>query len=780
MAQDDSNSRDDPHAEREQRKYDRPVPSREFILQRLAELGRPQNRRELEDLFDLQGDPELQEGLRRRLRAMERDGQLVRNRRNGYVIVDQEDLIRGRVRAGRDGSGVLKPDTPGEDILLSPKAMRSLLHGDRAVVQITDVDAQGHPRGELVEVLERANPRVAGRYFEESGIGFVVPDNRRLHQDVIIPTEDRGGARHGQLVMAEVVSPPSPRRQAIGRVVEVLGDHIEAGSEIEVAARVHGIPVDWPDAVEAETAGLGESVAEEAKQGRTDLRDLPLVTIDGADARDFDDALYCEPVPRGWKLLVAIADVSHYVCPGSALDREAQDRGTSVYFPRSVVPMLPEVLSNGLCSLNPKVDRLCMVCEMQIGKDGKLLRSRFYRAVMRSKARLTYDDVAAIQVHRDPAARRRHRGLLKHIDHLFGVYRALRKDRVGRGAIDFDTTETEIQFDDQGQIAAITPRERTEAHRLVEECMVKANVATARFLRRHKIPALYRVHERPELERLNRLRDFLATAGLRLEGGDEPSAKDYARLMERVRDRPDRHLIETVMLRSMMAAEYRPDNAGHFGLALDAYAHFTSPIRRYPDLVVHRAIGHVLDKRPAEDFLYTHDRLVTLGEHCSMTERRADEAARDATMTLKCRYMSGFLGEEFTGVISGVTSFGLFIELDGLYVDGLVHVTNLEHDFFHFDPVGHRLVGERTGKTYRLTDRVRVKVARVDIDERKLDFQMVAHPLDAEGNPIPEHLEPGRRRRGSGPGKGGARKAAKTAKPAGPRTGGRGGRRRRG
>ena len=762
----------DPHAERERRKYDRPVPSREFILEQLAEHARPLDRRELEALFGLQGDEAQQEGLRRRLRAMERDGQLVRNRRGGYVIVDQEDLIRGRVRAGPDGTGVLRPDTPGADVLLSPRAMRSLLHGDRAVVQVTDVDSQGRSLGELVEVLERANRRVAGRYFEESGIGFVVPDNRRLHQDLIIPAEDRAGASNGQLVVAEVVSQPSARRQAIGRIVEILGDHIEAGSEIDVAARVHGIPVEWPEGVERETADLGSEVPEEAKQGRTDLRHLPLVTIDGADARDFDDAVYCEPTASGWRLLVAIADVSHYVRQGTALDREALERGNSVYFPRSVVPMLPEVLSNGLCSLNPRVDRLCMVCEMQIGRDGKLARSKFYRGVMNSKARLTYEEVTAMHVAKDAELRRRHRGLLKHVDHLFGVYRALRKDREARGAIDFDSTETEIRFDDQGQIEAVVPRERTEAHRLIEECMVKANVAAARFLRRHRIPALYRVHEPPEEERLTKLRDFLATAALRLEGGDSPSAKDYARLMERVRNRPDRHLIETVMLRSMMAAEYRPDNAGHFGLALDAYTHFTSPIRRYPDLVVHRAIGHVLDRRPADDFSYTHDRLVTLGEHCSMTERRADEATRDAVMTLKCRYMTQHLGEEFTGVISGVTSFGLFVELDGLYVDGLIHVTNLEHDFFHFDPIGHQLTGERTGKTYRLTDRVRVKVARVDIDERKLDFQMVAHPLDAQGNEIPESQEPGRRRRGSGPGKARAGKRRNTRQ-------GRGGGRRR-
>lgn len=743
----------DPYLEREREKYDEPVPSREFLLEQLQQQRKPLARKDFAELFGLASEEAL-EGLRRRLRAMERDGQVVRNRRGGYVVVDNEDLVRGRVRAGPEGTGVLRPDRPGDDVFLSPREMRSLLHGDRIVVRIVGLDDHGRPAGELVEVLERANAQVTGRYFEESGVGFLVPNNKRLHQDLIIPPDYRGEARNGQLVVAEVLSQPSHRRQPIGRVVEVFGEHIEAGSEIEVAARVHGIPVEWPAAVIRESERLGDAVPEDAKAGRRDLRNLPLVTIDGADARDFDDAVYCEPTATGWKLLVAIADVAHYVRSASALDREASERGNSVYFPRNVVPMLPEALSNGLCSLNPKVDRLCMVCEMQIDREGRLKRSRFYEGVMNSAARLTYEDADAIHGKRDPSLRRQHRGLLKHIDNLFQVYRALRKERERRGAIDFNTTESVLEFDDRGQVRAIHPAQRLEAHRLIEECMVKANVATARFLRRHRIPALYRVHEPPAEERLENLRKFLAQIGLRLEGGNEPTPKDYARLMQRVRGRPDRHLIETVMLRSMMAAEYRPDNGGHFGLALDAYAHFTSPIRRYPDLVVHRAIKHILSGAGPEAFEYHEDYLVTLGEHCTMTDRRAEEATRDATMTLKCRYMSDQIGNEFNGVISGVTSFGLFVELDDLYVDGLIHITNLEQDFFHFDPIGHRLTGERTGKEYRLTDRIRVRVARVDIDERKLDFDPVAHPLGPNGEVLEgseiKGREGGGRRRNQG------------------------------
>lgn len=741
-----ANLEDDPYLERERRKYGQPVPSREFIIDKLAEQACPLSRTQLAELFSLTAPDEL-EGLRRRLRAMERDGQLIRNRRNSYVIVDNHDLIRGRVRAAVEGSGWLKPDRPGPELYLPPRAMRCLLHGDRAVVRLVGLDASGRPEGELVEVLERANRRVAGRYYEESEVGFVIPASRRIHQDIIVPAAQRNGAAHGQLVVAEILSQPSRRRQPIGRIVEILGEHIEAGQEVAAAAHAHGIPIEWPDEVKEALAGFADRVPEAAKRGRVDLRQLPLVTIDGATARDFDDAVYAEPMTNGWRLYVAIADVSHYVHSGTAIEREAATRGNSVYFPRSVVPMLPAVLSNGLCSLNPRLDRLCMVCEMQISREGTLRRSRFYEAVMRSRARLTYEEVMALHSERDPALRRRHRGLLKHLDHLFCVYRVLRKERDRRGAMDFETTESTIEFDQAGRICAIHPARRTEAHKMIEECMVKANVAAARFLRRHRMPTLYRIHEPPETTRLEKLRAFLAQTGLRLTGSDKPRPKDFARLIQRVRDRPDRHLIETVLLRSMMAAEYRPDNAGHFGLALDAYAHFTSPIRRYPDLIVHRAIKHILTGGRPETFELGHDQLITLGEHCSMTDRRAEEATRDAVMTLKCRYMAERVGDEFAGVISAVTSFGLFVELDEIYVDGLIHITNLESDYFHFDPIGHRLVGERSGKEYRLADRLRVRVAQVDIDERKLDLALIAHPLDADGNPIeqPRH-GPGRRK----------------------------------
>ncbi len=743
----------DPNLAREKGKYDKPVPSREFILETLGNQAHPLTREELIDLFGLE-DPDAFEGLRRRLIAMERDGQLVRNRRGGYVPVDQEELVRGRIIGHRDGHGWLAPDVGGERIFLSPRDMRLVLHGDRAVVQLIGVDDTGKPEGRLVDVLSRANRTVVGRYFSESGVGFVVPQNRRLHQDIIVPTGEQGDALDGELAVVELHQQPGPRNQPIGRIVQVLGEHIAPGTEIETAALTYDIPMEWPPEVLERAASLPDQVTPDAIEGRTDLRNVPLVTIDSADARDFDDAVYCERTRNGYRLLVAIADVSHYVRPGTPLDSEARERGNSVYFPGKVVPMLPEKLSNGLCSLNPRVDRLCIVCEMLVSESGEVRRSRFYRAVMRSRARMLYDVVARIVVDQEPELRARYRELLPHLQNLHDLYGALRQARGKRGAIDFESTETEIVFNPDGGIEAIEPVERNDAHKLIEECMLAANMATARYLRRHRIPTLFRIHEGPEADRLDILRQFLAAVGLHLGGGDNPRASDYARLMEQVSSRPDRNMIQTVMLRSLQQAVYHPDNVGHFGLAMEEYAHFTSPIRRYPDLLVHRAIGHLLDGGRAEDFPVSTDEMLSLGEHCSMTERRADEATRDALMIMKCHFMRDRIGEDFNGVITGVTGFGLFVELDDIYVDGLVHVTALENDFFHFDPINLKLTGERSGVVYQLTDRVHVKLAKVDPDERKIDLVMLGK-LDNGGKVqrVTPSEERQRRRTRRGPGK---------------------------
>ncbi|MDX5152106.1 MAG: ribonuclease R [Acidiferrobacterales bacterium] len=714
----------DPHAAREALKYDNPIPSREYILQLLEKEGRPLSREVIAEALKLRDEASL-EALRRRLRAMERDGQLIFNRRREYGLVSHMNLVRGRVIGHPDGFGFLVPDEGGEDVFLSAREMRSLQHGDRALVSITGVDRRGRREGSLVEVLERANQTLVGRLFIEGGVAFVVSDNKRIHQDILIPPENLHGAKHGLIVTIAVIEQPTKYRQPIGKVVEILGEHMAPGMEIDVAIRSHGLPLVWTPETENQIVGLSTEVPEADKQGREDIRHLPLVTIDGEDARDFDDAVFCEANAKGWRLVVAIADVSHYVEPGSPLDADARERSTSVYFPERVIPMLPEILSNGLCSLNPQVDRLCMVCDMQLSKRGVLEEYRFYPGVMHSHARLTYTKVAAMLVNQDPQLRQEYESLLLHLQALYDLYTVLHRRREQRGAIDFDTTETRIVFGPERKIERIVPLVRNDAHRMIEEFMITANVATAHYLLKNKIPALYRIHEGPTAEKLEDLRAFLGEFGLYLGGGDDPQAQHYAELLNEIKERPDAHLIQTVLLRSLRQAVYSPDNVGHFGLAFDAYAHFTSPIRRYPDLLVHRAIRHVLSGQPVDTFEYDHESMLNMGEHCSQNERRADEATRDAIDWLKCEYMLDKVGEEFEGTISTVTSFGLFVELDEIYVEGLIHVTGLANDYFQFDPIKHRMLGERTRQSYRLGDRLRIRVARVDLDERKIDFDLV-------------------------------------------------------
>jgi ribonuclease R len=752
----------DPHAEREAQKYDNPIPSRELIMNLLAEEGEPMSFKHLAGALGLAGDTEL-EALRRRLRAMERDGQLVRNRRDRFGLVSKMQLISGRVIAHPDGFGFLVPDDGGEDLFLSARQMRTLLHGDRALARVSGVDRRGRREGAVVEVLERANNEVVGRFMLEHGIGYVAPDNKRITQDILIPPEGRGAASSGQIVVARIIEQPSTRAKPIGEIVEVLGDHMAPGMEIDIAIRAHELPREWPPEVEDEITVFGKQVEEEHKQGREDLRDLPLVTIDGEDARDFDDAVYCERSGKGWRLLVAIADVSHYVDFDTALDKEGRNRGNSVYFPGRVIPMLPEVLSNGLCSLNPKVDRLCMVCEMHITAAGAVRKFRFFEGLMRSAARLTYNEVATMVVERKMELRREHQQLVPHLDNLHALYKVFRARRDKRGAIDFETTETRIVFGTERKIDQIVPVERNDAHKLIEEFMIAANVCAAEFLLDNKIPALYRVHQGPSEEKLANLREFLSSVGLTLGGGDEPEPKHYAKILDQIEGRPDAHLIQTVLLRSLSQAVYTPENNGHFGLAFDAYAHFTSPIRRYPDLLVHRAIRHVVRGKPVKKFEYRTSDMLAFGEHCSMTERRADEATRDAVDWLKCEYMQDRVGEEYDGIISSVTSFGLFVELADIYVEGLVHITSLVQDYYQFDPVHHRLIGERSNRTYALADKIRVKVAHVDLDRKRIDFELAESELET-GGATPKKKKSGRRRK-SAKGAGAQQVAKQTEAP---------------
>jgi ribonuclease R len=712
----------DPHKQREKEKYGRPIPSRELILEVLTNAPSPMAFKPLANELGLSEDVD-RDALKYRLRAMERDGQLLFNRRRQYIPVSSADLIAGRVIGHADGFGFLVPDDGGDDLFLSGKQMRQLLHGDRALASVAGIDRKGRREGVVIEVLERNTSKIVGRFFQERGIGFVVPDNKRLSQDIIIPAEHFNGADDSQIVMVSIIEQPTRRSRPIGKITEILGEHMGPGMEIDIALRSHDLPYEWPAAVDKECLQYNsENISKNAKKGRVDLRKTPLVTIDGEDSRDFDDAVYCERDGKNWRLLVAIADVSHYVRPGAALDQEAWNRGTSVYFPEQVIPMLPEVLSNGLCSLNPDVDRLCMVCDARISPQGKIISYHFFDAVMHSAARLTYNEMASLVVDKDPEARKKRRGILKHLDNLYCLYKVLRKEREKRGAIDFETSETRIIFGDDKKIEKIIPAERNEAHKLIEECMILANVCAAKFLQKHNIPNLNRCHPAPQASKLEDLHSFLGGLGLTLGGGDEPGPKDYSKLLKSIKGRLDAHLIQTVLLRSLSQATYSPDLVGHFGLALESYAHFTSPIRRYPDLLVHRGIRHVIQGKKAKQFKYSHADMVALGEHCSMTERRAEDAGRDVTAWLKAEYMQDKVGETFEGVITAVTGFGLFVELNEIHVEGLIHVTALTSDYYHFDPMHHRLTGEHSGKRFRLGDPITVIVARVDLDERKIDF----------------------------------------------------------
>ncbi|MCQ8102942.1 ribonuclease R [Methylomonas sp. SURF-2] len=715
---------EDPHALREAEKYENPIPSRELILQLISQAKKPLRRQQIAQQFGLESADAL-EALRRRLRAMERDGQLVFNSRQKYSLGDGHNTISGRVLGHPDGFGFLKPDDGSDDLFLSPREMKPLFPNDRVVARVSGLDRKGRREAAVIEITERNTHQIVGRFFVEGRVAIVVPDNKKIAHEVLIAKEDTGKAKNGQIVVAEILQQPTAHCQPIGRVTEILGLHMAPGMEIEMAIRSYDLPNQWPQALLEEIKSLTPEVPEQAKQGREDIRHVPLVTIDGEDARDFDDAVYAQKTAKGWKLLVAIADVSHYVRVNTALDAEAKNRGTSVYFPEKVIPMLPEILSNGLCSLNPKVDRLCMVCEMIVNDDGMVLRSRFYEAVMRSHARLTYTQVAKMLVDGDQELMQKHADLMPHLQSLYALYKTMRHQRELRGAMDFDTQETRIVFGAERKIDQIVPVVRNDAHKLIEEFMITANTAAAKFLNRKKMPRLLRIHDGPGAEKLLALKTFLGELGLHLGGGAQPTPLDYMHLLDSVKDRVDAHLIQTLLLRSMSQAVYSPDTKGHFGLALEAYAHFTSPIRRYPDLLVHRAIRHCLaGKRPGE-FHYSESDMAVLGEHCSANERRADEATRDVVSWLKCEYMMDKIGEEFDGVISAVTGFGFFVELQAIYVEGLVHIASLQNDYFAFDAGRHQLYGERSGVRYRLGDAVKVRVVRVNLDDKKIDFELL-------------------------------------------------------
>ncbi|MEQ8426997.1 MAG: ribonuclease R [Gammaproteobacteria bacterium] len=700
------------------------IPERDQIMDLLRKAGRPLTRKQLSESFKI-SDPDTKRALGRRLKAMTRDGQLIKNRRNAFGLIEKMDLIKGRVIGHPDGYGFVVPDEGGDDLYLSPKEMRSTLHADRVLVRQANVDRQGRREGKLVEVLERAHQQIVGRYYEDSGIAFVVPDNKRISQDILITGGGPSKAKPGHYVVVDLVSQPDKHRQPIGKIIEVLGQGDAVGIAVDIAIRSYDLPYEWPKSVNKEARQFKPVIDAAEVSRRKDLRNLPFVTIDGEDAQDFDDAVYCEKQGNGWRLLVAIADVSHYVIADSALDNEARLRGTSVYFPERVIPMLPEALSNGLCSLRPEEDRLAFVCELSLDANGKMTSHRFYKATICSSARLTYSEMAAMVVDKDETARNQRKPLLKHLDNLHVVYQLLHTERVRKGLIDFSSVESRFVFDENNELETISLVTRNDAHRLIEEMMLAANIAAAEYLEKNEIHALYRVHAKPKLEKLEEVRALLAQLGLTLGGGDKPTAADYASLVEKIRKRDDGEMLEMVLLRSMPLAVYSTVNEGHFGLGFDAYAHFTSPIRRYPDLMVHRAIEHMLQHGNAATYPYTQQTMLELAEHCSMTERRAEEASRDVSQRLKCVFMKDKEGQDFNGMVSSVTAFGLFVVLKDMFVEGLIHISNLPADYYHHDPITHSLRGERSGRKFQMGQDCRVRVTRVDLEERKIDFELL-------------------------------------------------------
>jgi ribonuclease R len=715
----------DPFVDREKAKYDQPIASREFLLNLIAADSVPVPQEHIANSLQYEDEARI-EALRRRLNAMVRDGQIFRNRRGGYLSFDHMDLVKGYVQTHPDGFGFLTPESGGKDIFLPERQMRKLMNGDKAAVKIANYDRRRERKeGALIAVLERAHQSVVGRFHRESGIEYVIPDDKRLTQDILLNRDVGHVASTGDIVVVRISEYPTQHTQPIGIVESVLGQDNAPGMEVTIALNTHSVPHQWSTEVLRVIDSLTERVAESDKKNRKDLRQLPFVTIDGADARDFDDAVYCKPTASGYALYVAIADVSHYVKIDSPLDVEACTRGTSVYFPGEVVPMLPEILSNGLCSLNPDLDRLCLVCRMEVNQQGVIKEYDFFEAVIHSHARLIYDDVAASLFKGNKPAHSALKRVQNDLENLKLVYEALAIARKKRHAIEFETNEVVFKYNDQRKIESIEPIMRNEAHMLIEECMIAANMSAARLLKKHKIPSLYRIHAGPNADKLVKLTEFLSGFGISIPA-ENPTPQDYANVIEQIKPMPEFSMIQTVILRSLLQASYSPDTkTGHFGLALKDYAHFTSPIRRYPDLLVHRGIKHWIRQRSQAGFAYDLGRMTSLGESCSRFERRADDATRDAADWLKCEYLQKHIGQQFHGIVTSVTSFGLFVQLEDLLIDGLVHVTALKRDYYRFDPVRHQLVGEKTNRSYQLGDRLQVQVARVDMEDRKIDFDLI-------------------------------------------------------
>ncbi|WP_216797054.1 ribonuclease R [Candidatus Vallotia tarda] len=726
-------------------KYPYLIPSRKEICGVLYKTQKPLDGNDIAKILSIK--QQEREGLFKRLSAMEHDGQLRINKLGYYQLTDPLNLVSGRVQGHREGYGFLIRDDAGSNLFLSHIEMQKVMHNDRVLARVISHNRRGRPEAHIIEVTKRRDIKIIGRLLCENSIWIVSPEDKRINHNILVTQIDKIKPKSGQVVSIELIDFPGRHSQPIGKIREVIGDINDPGIEIEIAVRKYGVPYQFSDAALAQVAKLPDQIPESDLRHRIDLRDMPFVTIDGEDSRDLDDGVYCEPTrigrQNGFRLLVAIADVSHYVTDGDSLDHEAFKRGASVYFPRRVIPMLPEKLSNGLCSLNPGVDRSALVCDIVINSRGHIEKYQFYPAVIHSVARLTYTKVAAILSNPEGYEAASQLILLPHLQHLHSVFKILLGAREKRGAIEFATNETYIVCNAQGKIEQILRRWRNDAHKLIEECMLAANVCAADFLKRNKHPGLYRIHASPMKEKLEELRIFLSSLGLTLGGYDKPNANNYSVLIREIRSRSDAVILQTMLLRSMQQAVYSPDNIGHFGLAYDAYVHFTSPIRRYPDLLIHRAIYAILAGKKYQPYAltffcndekgkhaYSSDASwQALGLHCSANERRADEASRDVEAWLKCCFMMDKLGVEYSGVVSSVMPFGIFVQLDSLFIDGLVHITELGSDYFQYDSIKNELRGERSGICYNLSMRVQVQISRVDLDSRKINLRLVQEVL---------------------------------------------------
>ena len=713
----------DPEFAEQLKKYANPIPSRTALLDFLTKEKKILSQDKIATKIGIKND-EQHEALRRRLNAMINDGSLFINRKRGYGVRDKTDLIKGIVQAHADGFGFLVSSELEKDGFILPSEMRKVMDGDTVLASIQPGRRKNKEEAFIVEILERAHKTLAGKFFHKKGQGMVEPDNKTI-DDIIVPSGSEATANDGDYVTIMINEYANRHRPAFGEVIAVLGQKLNSRLAMELTMAAQNLPHDWPEVFEDAVKYIPTNVTDEdLTEGVVDIRKLPLVTIDGEDAKDFDDAVYAEKNTKGWRLIVAIADVSKYVSPNSEIDKEAYKRGTSVYFPGMVIPMLPLELSNGICSLNPHVDRMCMVCDMQINSQGQINSHKFYRGVMHSHARITYKqcwNYLDKQVKQDKWDTK----VTNALDSMNDLYKAMTIEKTQRGAITFNSTDVHITIDGEGQVSSITPYERNDAHKLIEAFMIAANISAAQFVEKHKIPASYRVHDTPPLRKLTDLKAFLQSLGIKPNFSDPVAPKDFENIINQIQGRDDVALIESVLLRSQSLAAYEAENGGHFGLALEYYAHFTSPIRRYPDLMIHRAIDYIISAKKPNKYLYSAQKAIEMNIQCSLNERRAENASRDVDARLKCMYMEQFIGEEMTGIISGVTHFGVFVTLDNIMVDGLIHVTSLPNDYYHHEVIQHKLIGERSGHKFQLADKLKIKVATVSIDERKIDFEFV-------------------------------------------------------